>query len=214
LLRSIARDHPALAVAVLGNERTFTSALLESAGDGASLLIDELSPDPPGLRRGGRLRVFADSGNVPLSFGTTVLRNEERDGLSCYRIKAPLWVNLRVRRADPRFLAPHGIRTYLLDTGARIYEGLLANISLGGICVALDRQAGDTLRRGMRLPSCTVPIGPESALQSALEVRYVQPLAGRQSICLGGRFLRMTGRQRKRLMEFLCALQLGQGSPE
>jgi c-di-GMP-binding flagellar brake protein YcgR len=196
----------------------YESTLLWVDEDASELVVDE----PVGAIEaltvpGAKLRVFGELGQGRMSFRTSVLRAEVYEETACLRLRLPRWLYMDQRRTHTRYFPNAAmpvyftdpcqqVPVYLVDDRAHVLQGEIKDISLGGLCIRIDAQAGQNLRRGLRIPSCTVSLPGRETLQSSVEIRYLRPTDGTGHIEVGGRFLGMTKRQRARLAAFVTTL--------
>jgi hypothetical protein len=111
------------------------------------------------------------------------------------------------RRQFPRFRVKFSV-TLSFSRGRDAGEGTLANLSVGGACVASNKRVsqGDFVSLQIYVPGHEFPIVVQSAA-----VRWVR------GVEFGVEFLKLTDEQRRRLDDLLAVVSEGQkpeGAPE
>ncbi len=208
LLTRLMSESPAISVGRKRDDNLVSSSLLDIRAPDHTLWIDELSPalSVP-LEAGDRLSVFGGIDGTPVSFRAVVRDYEMSQGLPTYALGLPRVLRLQRHRVHPRFVSPRPILVYLVGPNANVLEGSLRDISLGGLGVSVGLSALKTLRRGVRLPSCTVAVSSHDAVQAALEVRYIRAEPDSARAFIGGRFVQLNPLHQARLERFVDSLK-------
>lgn len=206
LLARLCAEKPLVSVSMVGEEARYTSSLLEVSGDGDDFWLDELSPIGQ-VKPSTRLRIVGQLAGCTLSFESPVHEVASREGMTCYRLKAPRSIISEQRRAHPRLAPDYKVPVFLVDTAANVVHGTLLDISLGGISVLLDSFPETHLARGDTVTSCTIRLSGTSAVQSAVEVRHVRQATDQAQPSFGGRFINLPQRHRLALESFLGELR-------
>ena len=194
LLTRVSLEAPIVSVSVQRSKQTHASAVLEVSKGAERIWLDELAG--PGAvvrpRVNSSLTVSGRLDGASIFFRAPIAEIAERNGIPCLGLSRPRRVKHRQRRAHHRFPTLEPIRVYLVDSGARLQQAVLHDISLGGMAARGFTQSRLTLSRGDRLAGCTVKL-PHQTLQCTVEVRHVQHVEGAGDWMFGARFIDLAG---------------------
>jgi c-di-GMP-binding flagellar brake protein YcgR len=210
LLKRLKDSRALLSVTVPAVTDVYLSAVLGVDAAGGSFELDELAPPDghPALLAAGRLNAFAQCSGVDLSF-TAALRSVERDSNgNFYRLAFPAVLFYRQRREHYRVRVARGQPVPLvigLDEQHAV-EGLLHDISAGGLGGEFERYQGPALVLGQVLPDCELRLHDHPPLHLSLEVRFVSADEPLHRLRLGARFLELGRQERKLIEQFVASL--------
>ncbi len=144
LLQRLVQQRLLVSIFLPGSKEHFTSTVLAIEPHAGYLLMDQVFPQQGQqlLQRSDRLHIYANLGGAALGFSTSVIAQEDENGLVFYRLSFPQSVNYLQRRDGHR--VPVGaldIPVELIDHQGKVYKGRLHDISPLGIGVQLA-QAG------------------------------------------------------------------------
>jgi c-di-GMP-binding flagellar brake protein YcgR len=211
LLRRIRDQRAVLNVTIPGLNNRFVSALLEVDLPRRELVMDELNPahGHGALVRAGRCQVSATLNGVEMRFNCQ-LKNHGNDArLAFCRAELPQLIHYRQRRAyyrahvseDQRI--PVGIEP---RDGERL-EGLLSDISVGGIGTHLELHYVLPLEQGTILPECVIELGPGETIANPIEVRFVGFEGFPRRLRLGGRFVNLSDALQRLIQRYVLTLE-------
>ena len=209
LLARLCHERPLVSVGVPGSPHRFNSALMEVSTNADVLWLDELSPGDERLPLAPhtRLEIHGQLDGRQLRFKAPVAALDEREGMPCYRLAGPRLIHFKQRRLHNRVKPMDLVRVYLVDPAANLIDGSLMDISLGGLSVKLDNPGAVDLSRGVRVSSCTVRLTAMTAVQSAVEIRYVRQSSYTTVTGFGARFVGLSRRHRHALQSFVEELE-------
>jgi c-di-GMP-binding flagellar brake protein YcgR len=210
LIKRIKDTHKLLTVTVPRARVSYLSAVLDVDFNGATFTLDELTPADGHLAvvAAGRLSAYVQCDGVDISFSASVARAEHDTDGNFYRLTLPEFVFYRQRREHYRVRIGHGHPIPLSigpDPVARM-QGVLHDISAGGLGGEFQRYRGPDLVLGQVLPGCELRIDDRHVIQLNLEVRYVQVdgLGGR--LRLGARYLDLCRPEQKLIDQLVASL--------
>lgn len=210
LLKRIKDSRALLSVTVPAVTDVYLSAILDVDPASGCFELDELAPADGHLAlvAAGRLNAFAQCSGVDLSF-TAQLRSVERDrNGNFYRVAFPTVLYYRQRRAHYRVRVARGhIVPLLIGLDAdHAIEGLLHDISAGGLGGEFERYSGPALVLGQVLPDCELRLHDHPPVHLGLEVRFVSADEPLRRVRLGARFVDVGRHEQKLIEQFVASL--------
>lgn len=210
LLKRIKDSRALLSVTVPAVTDVFLSAILHVDPAGGYFELDELAPADGHLAlvAAARLNAFAQCSGVDLSF-TAVLQSVERDSNgNFYRVAFPSVLYYRQRREHYRVRVSRGQTVPLLISLAEDHaiEGLLHDISAGGLGGEFQRYQGPALALGQVLPDCELRLHGHLPVRISLEVRFVSADEPLHRVRLGARFVDIGRHEQKLIEQFVASL--------
>ncbi len=210
LLKRIKDSRTLLSVTLPRTADVYLSTVLNVDADRATFDLDELAPASGhlALLADGRISAFAQCCGVDIRF-TASLRDTARDASgNFYRLALPAVLHYRQRREHYRVRIGRGqivpVRIGALQEAP--IEGVLHDISAGGVGGEFERYRGPRLELGQVLPDCELQLHDGQRLQVALEVRFVSLDETARRLRLGARFTDLTPRGRKLIEQFVATL--------
>lgn len=205
LLRQLSEQCPAVTVSGASGKLCSTSILAIGKRRG-EILMDDFAPNSAldSLREGATVGVYGELDGEPVRFRTEVLGRTEHQGVPCYRLSSPRFIDQRYKREHVRRLVEAGkVPIYLVAPDASVVQGFVQDISAGGIRVNAEQNSG--IRRGVRLPTCTIVLPGIEGFRSPVDVRFARQTNERR-LQFGGRFVDMDARQTERLGAIIRSL--------
>lgn len=211
LLRRIREGRAPLTVAIPGVRGTFVSALLEVNPAAGELVIDELNP-PHGhdaLLRAGHFHASAALHGVELRFTCRLKRSGRDSRIAFYCASLPEVIHYRQRRAYFRahISEERQIPVAIVPEEGEKLEGLLRDISVGGIGTHLELHFTPGLEQGSILPSCVISLGPGETINNPIEVRSLGFDGLPRRLRLGGRFVKLSTTAQKTIQRYVLSLE-------
>jgi c-di-GMP-binding flagellar brake protein YcgR len=214
LLKRVKDDHSLLTVTIPGSKEHYSSAILAVRHKEGYLILDELTPRAghSELLQAQKVYVHAKVNGIDLNFASTVISVGQEAGLAFYHIAFPTKAIYRQRRSSYRIFIGRGqsIPVTLAIGTARVIEGQLSDISVGGIAVYFaisigsNMQLATGLAPGDVVPICTLYFDSNSKVSSQFEIRYVRNDRDRRLVRVGGRFLKLDRAQEKIIQNFVA----------
>jgi c-di-GMP-binding flagellar brake protein YcgR len=210
LLKRIKDNRALLSVTVPGVTDVYLSAILNVDPVAGHFELDELAPADGhlALLAAKRLNAFAQCSGVDLSF-TASLQEVNRDGDgNFYRITFPAVLFYRQRREHYRVRVGRSQTVPLLISldRDRAIEGLLHDISAGGLGSEFERYRWPALALGQVLPDCELRLHDHPAVRVSLEVRFVAADDAAHRVRLGARFVDVGRHEQKLIEQFVASL--------
>lgn len=174
-----------------GEEKPFTTAILDIQDERGFLILDEFSP----LRghqlflKQGKVEINGNMQGVELRFETDLIEAGSEDDVAFYKVSIPTRLYYRQRRSDHRVPPGSSGMQFLGYRGQRdqqLIRGYLFDISRNGVGVIL--QGVQTVRPGELISGCTLPLTDKEAITFSLEARFVSKNRRRGVTRLGGCF--------------------------
>lgn len=211
LLKRVQESRALLSVTVAGSDEIYNSAVIAVDPAEHYLLLDELNP-PDGHARflqSGRLHAHTRMQGVDVSFAGTLLEARDDKGIAMYKIALPAVVNYRQRRASFRAHVGAGLAVpvALSDADTERLDGVLCDISAGGIGARVKDKASTHLAQGGTFSDCHITLPHGETVHCALEVRFVAADANHRTLRFGGRFVDLDRMQAKLVEQFIAALE-------
>ncbi len=209
LLNRIKDAKTLLSVRVEGSGVTYSSLLLDVNSDKGYVLLDELNNERAHklAAETGKLRVFCQNQGVELSFSCDIRIAHNKKGLTFYQAPIPSVIHYMQRRSDYRVHVGMDQNIHLIlpvETENNL-DAELFDVSFGGIGARLESEC--QLRRGLIIPSCKLNLPEQEAIETDLEIRFVQADNTGKFTRIGGRFLGLDPNTRGKIRKVVTQLE-------
>jgi c-di-GMP-binding flagellar brake protein YcgR len=209
LLREVIDDRHLVTVNIKGSEEPYNSALFELNPEGGYVLLDELIPREGNSRLSQEksLSVKACVNGVILTFPAEIQEASDDNGVPFYKLAFPEAIDYKHRREYHRISPPldKAVTVHLLTTQGRLVSGELRNLSLGGLCVRLSRQASVGIRVGDIISRCVIALPNQKKIITSLEIRNYSGWQTKTSRRVGGRFIELSKADQEELQQFVLS---------
>jgi c-di-GMP-binding flagellar brake protein YcgR len=209
ILRKIQDSHSLLTITVPGKNEPYQSAILEINPKKQYVVLDELTParGHKRLLEIGELVARTKLKGIDVRFSTSLESYNVKDGIAAYRLKFPDEIVHMQKRQSFRISLGLGTNIPLLlkrEDGTRLM-GRVINISETGVGASIESDT--VLELAEILPWCEIALSDDEVISSKLEIRFLKldRESGVQKI--GGRFLDMSGMQKRLLARKITDLQ-------
>jgi c-di-GMP-binding flagellar brake protein YcgR len=210
LVRRVQEGRSLLNVTVRGQSKSYLSAVLDVNAVEGYLLLDELTPveGHEALLRVGRLNVYTQCQGVDVSFNSEVQHSGIEGGGALYRVAMPEVVYYSQRREDYRVRINLGraIPLVYLDDAGRGFEGVLHDISAGGLSADLLKLKDVAIKPGQVLSNCLIKQIADHPLNVSIEIRFVAHGDNGHGLRVGSRFLDLPGPEQRAIRQFVATL--------
>ncbi|WP_426415672.1 flagellar brake protein [Aestuariirhabdus sp. LZHN29] len=163
LLKRLSLQHTFIEVTLEGSDRLYRSLVL--AVEEQSILIDELFPGSDELRlsKGRRFDIDCSEGGYNISFSSTLISEEQNDGIPVYRLTVPDYVEHHQRRSAFRVKVPAASRmtVVLSGYGSTSVSGVIVDISSSGVRVHVGGSRHEGLDAGTLVPDARFTLEDE-----------------------------------------------------
>jgi c-di-GMP-binding flagellar brake protein YcgR len=214
LMTRILDERALLTVTLSGAEAHYKSAVLAVNLEQGHLLMDELHPRDGHARFLKLNKCYAHTRlkGVDVSFVCNLRATRDEGGSALYTVDLPPLLYYRQRRADYRAHVGAGLAVpvRLANKDSASLEGVLQDISLGGIGARIKHQPAVALDVGTTFAECHLQIPESGHIQCGLELRFVAPPDARNFMRIGGRFLDLEKSQARSVAQFVTALERAQ----
>lgn len=211
LLRRVQEERALLTVTLPGSDDQYKSVVLEVNLARGYMLLDELHP-PAGHGRflaAKKFHAHTRLKGVDISFGGILQESSQENGMALYQIALPTLILYRQRRTSFRVHVGVGlvIPVTLDDEKLRHLQGLLCDISIGGIGLRLKSDPSLAIDNGAVFTGCDIQLPGNEHIHSSLELRFVSSVDQRNMVRFGGRFVRLEPADRKRVEHLVVSLE-------
>ncbi|MDH5436493.1 MAG: flagellar brake protein [Gammaproteobacteria bacterium] len=209
ILKNILEARTLLSVTLPDSAIQYNSVILEINRDHSYILLDELNPKAghERLLKSGKLAVFTHLNGVDVGFKGILQKVQTEDAIAAYEIQFPTILYYRQLRAH--FRIPIGITEIpvklRLDDDIKL-QGLLHDISSGGLSIRFTSQLPAELKRGSLIESCTVNLPDANKIESKFEVRFRGKEDEKGRILIGGKFVSLDKVQQRMIERYVAAL--------
>ncbi len=207
LLHEVIADRHLVTVNIKGSEEPYNSALFELNSERGYVLLDELIPREGNnrLSQEKSLSVKACLNGVIITFPAEIQEANDENGVPYYKLAFPEAIDYKHRREHHRITLPadKSVAVHLLTTQGRLVRGELRNVSLGGVCVRLSRQASLGIRVGDVISRCVISLPNHKKITTALEIRNYTGWQTKTSRRVGGRFIELSEMDQEELRQFV-----------
>ena len=154
-----------------------------------------------------RATFYAEPGGWRVEFAAAdPIRTFPNEGPPGIRLRFPEIVAGHQRRADERTAAPpqHALRCIVDEAGVMPFDGIITNVSKGGICF-LQYDPAISLEPGTVLKGCRIESAGGDSVVVDMEVRYSQLVdlaGGTQAHNSGCRFLNLSAKETAWIKQF------------
>jgi flagellar brake protein len=211
LLRRVHEERASLTITVAESDNRYQSLVLEVNPAQGYVLLDELHP-PEGHRRflaAKKFHAHVHLKGVDISFDGILQKSIQDGGTPLYQIALPALMLYSQRRTS--FRAPVGagltIPVILNDKNLLRLQGLLCDISIGGIGLRLRSDPSLAIDNGSIFSNCEIQIPGNEHIHSGLELCFVAPVDQRNMRRFGGRFVGLNPADRKLVEHFVVTLE-------
>lgn len=210
LISRLIRDRVPITVMLPGREGFFSSLLLDSDREAATVLADELFParGHAAMAPGMEVRVLGNLDGIEIRFRSRVIAiNPAQPGAS-YTLVMPVAVDYKQRRNAFRVpVSPALAIPVLLHADGISVKGTLADISHNGLRVAMRNASA--LPMGSEL-LCEIAL-PDEPINARAEARHSAPdRRGLGVVYVGFRFLELSNENQRIINRFTAHLQRDQ----
>lgn len=149
LLQRLVHQRLFVSISFSGSKEHFTSTVLSIEPHAGYFLLDQVFPQRGQqlLQQTDRLHLYANLGGAALGFTSSVLAQENVNGLVYYQVSLPETVNYLQRRDGHRVpVAALEIPVELIDHQGKSCKGMLHDISPSGIGIQLNEPGTFTER--------------------------------------------------------------------
>jgi c-di-GMP-binding flagellar brake protein YcgR len=200
-----------LNVTIPGTRGIYNTAVVRVNPASGHFFMDELHPSDghDHFLHAKKLLAFTRLKGVELSFACHLGNVTVENGLSLYEIPLPDLINYRQRRAAYRVHVGAGLAVpvVLRDRDMQRLEGLLCDISAGGIGAKIKGKHAAAAEEGMIIPECEIQLPSGDTIACALEVRFISPPDAQGNVRIGGKFRALDKSQEKIVERFVVALE-------
>ncbi len=211
LLRRVHEERALLTITLPGSDDPYKSVVVEVNLAKGYVLLDELHP-PAGHGRflaEKKFHAHTRLKGVDISFAGILQESTLEGGIALYQVALPTLILYRQRRTSFRVHVGAGlvIPVTLDDEKLRHLQGLLCDISIGGIGLRLKSDQPPAIDNGAVFSACEIQLPGNERIHSGLELRFVSPVDQRHMVRFGGRFVGLAPADRKRVEHFVVSLE-------
>lgn len=213
LLRRLKESRALLSVRVSAEEEeAYNSAILEVRPEAGELLLDEIHPKKGHERflQSGALRAQALIKGVQVGFAATLKASGIEEGIAYYHVSLPEVVHYGQRRSHYRAQIGLGltvpVHLVFEDNRTIVTEGVLRDISVGGMSAEVKIDLPADLREGDARPTCIIMLPTGAKVCAGLEVCFAQKDKDPTRLRVGGRFVDLDPAQQKAVERFVAYL--------
>lgn len=211
LLRRVHEERALLTITLSGSDDQYKSVVLEVNLAKGYVLLDELHP-PEGHGRflaAKKFHAHTRLKGVDISFGGILQESTQEGGMALYQVALPTLILYRQRRTSYRVHVGAGlvIPVTLDDEKLRHLQGILCDISTGGIGLRLKADPSLAIDNGAIFSACEIQLPGNERIHSGLELRFVSPVDQRNMVRFGGRFVRLEPSDQKLVEHFVVSLE-------
>ncbi len=214
LLKRLLESRALMTIQINGQEQDFTTAVIKVSGDEETLYLDELKPEKGHelLKATPSFKAKAYIDGVYVAFNGTVEIFSEQDGIPYYKLPIPTSMDYHQRRASVRISlsAAHPVPVLLRsENGKEVYEGTIADLSLGGLRIRFTENLPEHIKAGQKY-ICELKLPPDNKETFCSEyfVRAVRhQVEGSQSAFIGGQFFGLSKTSERQIQKTVMFLQ-------
>ncbi len=211
LLRRVHEERALLNITVPGSDDRYTSMVLEVNPAMGQMLLDELHPAEGHERFLATKKFHAHTRlkGVDISFAGILQATARENGMALYQIPLPALLLYRQRRSSYRVRVGAGlvVPVILDDENLRHLQGLLCDISIGGIGLRLKAEQPALMDNGAVFSRCEIQLPGNERIHSGLELRFVSAVDRRNMVRFGGRFIGLEPSDQKLVEHFVVSLE-------
>lgn len=211
LLRRVHEERALLTITLPGSNDQYKSVVLEVNLAKGFVLLDELHPHEGHGRFLAVKKFHAHTRlkGVDISFGGILEESTQEGGMALYQVALPTLILYRQRRTSFRVRVGAGliVPVTLSDQNLLQLQGVLCDISTGGIGLRLKLDPSLAIDNGVIFPDCSIQLPGNEPIHSGLELRFVSPADQRSMVRFGGRFLGLESSNQKLIEHFVASLE-------
>ncbi len=200
-----------LTVFINGREKPYSSAIIKVGGD--SFIIDELKPDTGNklLDKNSVIHIKAQLDGISIDCHARIDAFGEENDITFYQLAIPTEIEYRQRRQAVRIRlsAAYPLPVTFSAPNEENFEGVINDISTGGIRARFNKSLSKTLKNGQHL-SCSFLLPPDNkqTLNSELIIRVIKHDKDQfGASLLGAEFIDMPTALERQLQRSIMSLQ-------
>lgn len=199
-----------LTVTLADTSQKFTSALLEVAANGESILLDELHPAPGHklLLEARNAKVRTRFNGVEVDFSLRLL-DVSKEGVShVYRMTLTSPLSYLQRRSHYRVPAGHAKPVNIaLRRDSAVIQGRVSDLSVGGAGALFHARDEARLKGGDPQWQCTITLPTGHSIQATFEVCTTRVQRDKPVLVVGGRFVDLAENQHDLIQRFVTTME-------
>lgn len=211
ILRPLIDEHSLLSISLKNCSDIYSSVLLESNADNAELVIDGLHPDPGNTTLSETKHAMVDArvNGVDVKFQIKLIRSHSVDSATSHVFIFPDSIRYRQRRESYRAqVSPsYELEVKLQAEDGALCNGLLYDISAGGLCIHFPKQATLQDKFLKNEIHCSVWLPEKKRIRCRFMVTHAITHETSGNFQVGGRFLDLGKAQHRAIERFVAKLQ-------
>ncbi|MCP3667022.1 MAG: flagellar brake protein [Gammaproteobacteria bacterium] len=210
LLSLAFKSRTLLSARIKGQEEIFTTAIIGIYDEYDFFVMDELTPNQgnPALIEAREILLFGRLDGVELRFRSSLIQENEKNGIAFYKMTLPKKILYRQKRLD------HRISTSSINIPFRgrvgkgvktIITGHVTNLSRKGIGIILDNRID--VHAGEVIPTCKVNLPGEGNILFSLEVCFYAWDNHNNRGRIGGKFCKIDASCQRKIQRTLKRIE-------
>lgn len=210
-LHRLLRAHVLLSVTVPGTNRAYNSIIIDVNSEQRQLLLDALHPES-GHNEVMKLREFSATAHhdgVKIGFKGKIKELVDDSGKPAYLLDYPAVLLYHQQRAAYRAPVSMGehVAIKVRNEDNQIAQGLIHDISQGGLGLQFEVKNSLPFKNGMLLPVCQFATPGKPDFECALEVRNVRQDSNNRFVQVGTRFIKLGPQESRQIQRFVVQLE-------
>ncbi|MCK4871031.1 MAG: flagellar brake protein [Gammaproteobacteria bacterium] len=210
-LYRLQRAHTLLSVHIPGIDRSYNSIIIDVDADKNQMMLDVLHPES-GHKEVMKLKEFSVNAHhegIKLSFNGYIKELFNDDGKPAYLIDYPASLDYHQQREAYRAPVSMGdnVEIKINNESNMLSQGLITDISLGGLGLQFELKNSMPFRSGMLLPTCQFAIPGKNDFECALEVRNVREDSNNRFVYIGARYVKLGRQEERQIQQFVVKLE-------
>jgi c-di-GMP-binding flagellar brake protein YcgR len=210
-LNRLQRGHILLSVSIPGNNRSYNSIIIDVDDDKQQLLLDVLHPEN-GHNEVMKLREFAVTAHhegIKLGFKGYIKELVNDADKPAYLVGYPAALIYHQQRASYRAPVSMGdhVDIKVGDEDNQTTQGMITDISLGGLGLQFELKNALPFKKGMVLPYCQFITPGKPEFECSLEVRNVREDTNNRFVHIGTRFVKLGKQEERQIQRFVVQLE-------
>ena len=211
VLRSIHDKHTLLTVSIKESKRLYNTALLNINSEDGTITIDELHPADGHilLHKVKQLSAQTFLDGVEVNFNTVLQETGNKDGVGYSVLRLPEEIRYKQRREAYRVEvgAANEIPVSLITADSKSFDGLLFDISAGGVCLRYTPDKTLMKKLGADILDCIISLPGKKQLKCKLKICHSFRHQASDKIHIGCRFTQLDKLQHRNIERLVASLQ-------
>ena len=201
-----------LTVTLAGSSKLFNSIIVNVNAANGRVTLDKLFPEKGHelARKVGKFNIHTFLHGIEISFTGKLIKTAGSEQDVVYEIALPEKLFYRQRRAHYRVpvSVAQGIKVTLYNEQFEKSEGVLSNLSVGGIGVQFEGEDVNIPKeKGAQLPACEFVLPDKKVIKCPLELRFFYQDTAYNHLRIGGRFLHLSQNEERGIQRYIMQLE-------